>query len=148
MLIPHRNNPDRVTLVRTTEDHPQFSKLGLRQEFLHSVFRAHPLDIKLDDGYPLKSSTAYWANAAPTRSPAPERKLERFKPGPPTSPRATHKSSGTTFFSTTPENADKVPVNENGERLDSFIPKSRADEWVRPSCCGIAHCSELTTIAE
>jgi hypothetical protein len=43
-LIPHRNNRDKVTLVRNYATHPEFTKLGLRVEDFPGIFRTTPID--------------------------------------------------------------------------------------------------------
>ncbi|KAM0718103.1 hypothetical protein Q7P37_006435 [Cladosporium fusiforme] len=43
-LIPHRNNRDKITLVRNYATHPEFGKLGMRIEELPGIFRTAPLD--------------------------------------------------------------------------------------------------------
>ena len=43
-LTPYVNNRDRITLVRSTSFHPEFTKLGLRTENFSNIFRLTPLD--------------------------------------------------------------------------------------------------------
>jgi hypothetical protein len=43
-LIPHRNNREKVTLVRNYATHPEFTKLGMRIEDFPGVFRTTPVD--------------------------------------------------------------------------------------------------------
>jgi len=43
-LTPYASQRDRITLVRTSALHPEFSKLGLRIEEFPGVFRNSPLD--------------------------------------------------------------------------------------------------------
>ena len=43
-LIPHRNNRDKVTLVRNYATHPEFTKLGMRIEDFPGIFRTTPVE--------------------------------------------------------------------------------------------------------
>lgn len=43
-LIPHRNNREKITLVRNYATHPEFTKLGMRLEDFPGVFRTTPID--------------------------------------------------------------------------------------------------------
>lgn len=43
-LTPHGNNRDRITLIRSTNFHHEFSKLGMRTEKFPNIFRLTPLD--------------------------------------------------------------------------------------------------------
>ena len=44
-LTPHVGNRDRITLVRSTTIHHEFSKLGMRIESFPNIFRLTPLDV-------------------------------------------------------------------------------------------------------
>lgn len=43
-LIPHRNNREKITLVRNYATHQEFGKLGMRFEDFPGVFRTSPID--------------------------------------------------------------------------------------------------------
>lgn len=44
-LVPYTGSRDRITLVRSSNFHPEFSKLGMRIENFPNIFRPTPLDI-------------------------------------------------------------------------------------------------------
>jgi hypothetical protein len=67
-LIPHRNNREKVTLVRNYATHPEFTKLGMRIEDFPGVFRSTPVDSSSAQTY--KAPTP--ANKAPSMSGIPE----------------------------------------------------------------------------
>ena len=58
-LIPHRNNREKVTLVRNYATHPEFTKLGFRLEDFPGIFRNTPVDA---------------SNAQPYKAPTPATK--------------------------------------------------------------------------
>jgi len=43
-LIPHKNNREKITLVKNYATHPEFTKLGMRLEDFPGVFRTTPVD--------------------------------------------------------------------------------------------------------
>jgi hypothetical protein len=63
-LIPHRNNRDKVTLVRNYATHPEFTKLGLRIEDFPGIFRTTPIDASIVQPY----KAPITANKAPSMS--------------------------------------------------------------------------------
>lgn len=62
-LIPHRNNREKVTLVRNYATHPEFTKLGMRIEDFPGIFRTTPVDAT-SNTQPYKAPTP--ANKAPS----------------------------------------------------------------------------------
>lgn len=73
-LIPHRNNREKVTLVRNYATHPEFTKLGMRIEDFPGIFRTTPIDAS--GVQPYKAPIP--ANKTPSISSIPEQ--PRAKP--------------------------------------------------------------------
>lgn len=67
-LIPHRNNREKVTLVRNYATHPEFTRLGMRIEDFPGIFRTTPVDSS--NVQPYKAPTP--ANKTPSISSIPE----------------------------------------------------------------------------
>jgi hypothetical protein len=63
-LITHRNNREKVTLVRNYATHPEFTKLGMRIEDFPGIFRATPVDSSNVQSYKAPNS----ANKGPSLS--------------------------------------------------------------------------------
>ena len=67
-LTPYVGNRDRITLVRSTNYHQEFSKLGLRAEGFQNIFRLTPLDTFA----PMPAKTMPMRSADPTTAGAGE----------------------------------------------------------------------------
>lgn len=64
-LTPHSTNRDRITLVRTANFHPEFSKLGMRIEDFPNLFRAKALN---GDSKVLVEAQSELAASSPSRA--------------------------------------------------------------------------------
>jgi len=54
-LLPHKNNRDKITLVRNYATHPEFTRLGMRLEDFPGIFRTTPVDPSSAPSQPYKA---------------------------------------------------------------------------------------------
>jgi hypothetical protein len=54
-LLPHKNNREKITLVRNYATHPEFTRLGMRLEDFPGIFRTAPVDPSSAPSQPYKA---------------------------------------------------------------------------------------------
>ena len=63
-LLPHKNNREKITLVKNYATHPEFTRLGMRLEDFPGIFRTTPVDPSSASNQPYK------APSTPSKIPA------------------------------------------------------------------------------
>ena len=53
-LLPHKNNREKITLVKNYATHPEFTRLGMRLEDFPGIFRTTPVDPSSASNQPYK----------------------------------------------------------------------------------------------
>jgi hypothetical protein len=115
-LIPHRNNREKVTLVRNYATHPEFTRLGMRIEDFPGVFRTTPVD--LSNVQPYKASTP--ANKAPSISNTSEQ---------PKTKTCYFFTKGLCKYGDGCSNLHVKPTNGNGGPVTQDQPSSTNASW-------------------
>jgi hypothetical protein len=75
-LLPHKNNREKITLVKNYATHPEFTRLGMRLEDFPGIFRTTPVDPSSAPTQPYK------APPTPSKIPASNGTPEQAKAKP------------------------------------------------------------------
>jgi len=70
-LIPHRNNREKITLIKNYATHPEFTKLGMRLEDFPGIFRTTPVDFASAPTQAYKAPPTPSKTSAITSTPEP-----------------------------------------------------------------------------